>query len=92
VSSLLQFMEFLILEWNGQIRSIPSSCLSITGLAACTRKELFASTSNDYAPVVNIWKWSSSWCLYKMWEMGLEHKDFVETKRRVNNSSLVFSW
>ncbi|KEH31046.1 transcriptional corepressor leunig protein [Medicago truncatula] len=51
-----QCMEFFILECNGQIRSIPSSCISITGLAACTRKELFASTSNNYAPVVNIWK------------------------------------
>ncbi|WJX46095.1 hypothetical protein P8452_32926 [Trifolium repens] len=51
-----QCMELLILECNGKIRSIDCSFTSITGLAACIQKELFASTSNDSVPVVNIWK------------------------------------
>ncbi|CAJ2678614.1 unnamed protein product [Trifolium pratense] len=51
-----QCMELLILECNGQIHCIHSSGISITGLAACTQNEIFASTSNDFLPVVNIWK------------------------------------
>ncbi|MCH90890.1 transcriptional corepressor LEUNIG-like, partial [Trifolium medium] len=51
-----QCMELLILECNGQIHSIHSSSISITGLAACTQNEIFASTSNEFLPVVNIWK------------------------------------
>jgi hypothetical protein len=44
----------LILECNGHIGSVDFSYVSISGLTACIKNQLFALTIND--SVVNIWK------------------------------------